>query len=180
MKKSTILLVLFILLSTVVFSQNEALRMTNIKTGKEKVIIQGKDIKVTTYDGKTFNGKFLIRNDSLILTNKKINFANDNNGFSYEKSIHLFDVAEISTKARWALIYGSISIAIGLILIVALILIFLFVDKNGKYASFVDDFILNLFLYGFYALFPGIVVLMFGKNYSREKWDFKIDKVKIQ
>lgn len=63
--------ILLILISLFFFNQliaqNQAIKITNINTNKEKIIEENKRIKLKTFDGRKIKGRFMIENDSTII-----------------------------------------------------------------------------------------------------------------
>ena len=73
--KKLLFFVLSILFFNVALSQNKALKITNLKTNKEKVIKENKRIQVKTFDGEKISGRFKLENNNIIINDTKINLA---------------------------------------------------------------------------------------------------------
>ncbi|WP_412560667.1 hypothetical protein [Winogradskyella sp. MIT101101] len=70
--KKLLLLFISIFLFNVVISQNNAIKITNLNTNKEKVIKENKRIKLKTSDGQKIKGRFKVENDSTIIVDGAI------------------------------------------------------------------------------------------------------------
>ncbi|MBU2930162.1 hypothetical protein [Winogradskyella psychrotolerans] len=64
--KKLLLLIMSILFFNVAMTQNNAIKITNLNTNKEKVIKENKRIKLKTSDGRKIKGRFKIENTSTI------------------------------------------------------------------------------------------------------------------
>ena len=174
MKKFIFILLSITCIYNLSFSQNEALRMRKKDGSKEKYILQGKEINVTTNKGEKFEGNFSIKEDSLVIT-KNIGLT-INNKKTIKKTFHIKDLNIISTKLQWLKILGILLIIIGglcsALLIIGLIQAWAFLML--LYTIF--ESISLIFL----VPITGIVVLLMGKKYKKEKWNFDIKEIIIQ
>lgn len=76
MQKLIIVLVA-ILFSSLTFSQNAVINISNQKTGVTLILQEKSRIRIKTVDGKKITGRFQILNDStLLLSGKEISLAN--------------------------------------------------------------------------------------------------------
>lgn len=76
MQKLIIVLVA-ILFSSLIFSQNAVINISNQKTGVTLILQEKSRIRIKTVDGKKITGRFQILNDStLLLSGKEISLAN--------------------------------------------------------------------------------------------------------
>lgn len=76
MQKLIIVLVA-ILFSSLIFSQNAVINISNQKTGVTLILQEKSRIRIKTVDGKKITGRFQILNDStLLLRGKEISLAN--------------------------------------------------------------------------------------------------------
>lgn len=116
MKTLTILL-FTLLVSASVFWQQQAIKITNQTSKKERSIIKNKRIKIKTLDGEKLSGRFKIENNSIIIDNKQITLTD----IAVIKRIPLL----ISIVTNGLLIYGG-AIAIGFGTIIGL-----FADSSG-------------------------------------------------
>ncbi|MFN2396968.1 MAG: hypothetical protein ABR597_14910 [Bacteroidales bacterium] len=66
MKKIFLILISLFFFNQLI-AQNQAIKITNINTNKEKIIKENKRIKLKTFDGRKIKGRFMIENDSTII-----------------------------------------------------------------------------------------------------------------
>jgi hypothetical protein len=133
-------------------SQNNAIKLTNLNTNKEKVIKENKRIKLTTTDGRKLKGRFKVE---------------DNNTISiYGTKINIADIEELkrnplltSALTSGFLVYaGAITVGFSLII-----------------AALADATALWLVLPAAGMIYAGIKSPNFNKNHKLEKgWTFEI------
>ena len=65
--KKIFLLIIGLFFFNLLIAQNQAIKITNINTNKEKIIKENKRIKLITFDGRKIKGRFKIENNSTIV-----------------------------------------------------------------------------------------------------------------
>ncbi|MFP4847024.1 hypothetical protein [Winogradskyella sp. PE311] len=65
--KKNFLIAISLLFFNIIIGQNNAIKITNINSNKEKIIKENKRIKLTTFDGRKIKGRFKIENSSTII-----------------------------------------------------------------------------------------------------------------
>lgn len=65
--KKILLLIIGLFFFNLLMAQNQAIKITNINTNKEKIIKENKRIKLITFDGRKIKGRFEIENNSTIV-----------------------------------------------------------------------------------------------------------------
>ena len=65
--KTIFLVTIGLFFLNVALSQNNALKIINLNTNKEKVIKENRRIKLKTFDGQMVKGRFIVENDSTIM-----------------------------------------------------------------------------------------------------------------
>lgn len=75
MKKILLILVSLFFFNQLI-AQNQAIKITNTNTSKEKIIKENKRIKLKTFDGRKIKGRFMVENDNtIIVDNIKIELS---------------------------------------------------------------------------------------------------------
>lgn len=151
MKKLS-LLIFSLLFFNVAMSQNNAIKITNLNTNKEKIIKENKRIKLKTVEGQKIKGSFKIENNDIIIID--------------DVRINLTDIAELkrnplltSLLTSGVLIYGGVLTA-GFGVIIGV-----FVDSTA--------FWLTIPAAG--MIYAGIKSPNFNKNHKIDKgWTFEI------
>ncbi len=136
------------------FGQN-VLVFTNKKNGKEKIIKQGKKIKIFTKSDSVYKGFFTIKNDSLSIIDKK---------FSLD-DIEM--IRKVSTEAK--VIGGALTVVGGL----ASIFLVATTIQMGYYGVYLYtlDYLVIL------VATKGILMLTKGISYKKPKWDYSVRTV---
>jgi len=144
-----------------VFSQNEVLILKKKKNDKEKLVQEGKKIKLITFDDQRLEGKFDITNDSVLV------FEGD--------SLLLSEIDVIRTKSLASKIIGG-SLAGGGALVTtggALIVINTFAE--GGLAVIVGIVLgIPITTVGVIVTTSGVLLATIGKKHKSKKWDFDI------
>ncbi|MGB6269340.1 MAG: hypothetical protein WBF67_10060 [Olleya sp.] len=70
--KKIITLIFGLLITSHVFSQQQALKITNQTSNKVITIKENKRVKITTASGEKLSGRFTINNDSIVIDNRQI------------------------------------------------------------------------------------------------------------
>ena len=65
--KKIFLIIIGLFFFNLLVAQNQAIKITNINTNKEKIIKENKRIKLKTFDGQKVKGRFKIENNSTII-----------------------------------------------------------------------------------------------------------------
>jgi len=74
--KKLFLLIIGLFFINVAISQNNALKITNLNTNKEKIIKENRKIKLKTSDGRKIKGQFKVENNSnIIIDDVRINLT---------------------------------------------------------------------------------------------------------
>tara|TARA_B100001059_G_C17287424_1_gene311110 strand:- start:65 stop:418 length:354 start_codon:yes stop_codon:yes gene_type:complete len=74
--KKLLLLIIGLFFINVAMSQNNALKITNLNTNKEKIIKENRRIKLKTSDGRKIKGRFKVENNSnIIIDDVRINLT---------------------------------------------------------------------------------------------------------
>ncbi len=74
--KKLFLLIISVFCFNVAMSQNNAIKITNLNSNKEKIIKENRRIKLKTSDGRKIKGRFKVENNSTIIINGvQINLA---------------------------------------------------------------------------------------------------------
>jgi len=74
MKKLTIL-IFSLLIANSIFSQEQAIKITNKVSQKEIIIKENKRIKIKTLDGQKLSGRFKIENNSILIKDQLIELS---------------------------------------------------------------------------------------------------------
>ncbi|TBN06619.1 hypothetical protein EYD45_01675 [Hyunsoonleella flava] len=150
--KKIYFLVIGLFFLNVAIAQKQAIKITNLKTAKEKIIQENKRIKVKTLHGSEIKGRFMIEDDTIISIDGV--------------RVDLIDIEELkrnplltSILTSGFLIYGGILVA-GSATIAGI-----FVDSTA--------FLLTLPAAG--MIYAGIKSPNFNKNHKKDKgWRFEI------
>ena len=178
MNKKNLLLLLILLIANFCFAQ-EALKFTKKNNGKQKTIIQGREITVKTNNDKVYRGKFIIKNDSLVITKQKLNIGTSDSYIPPQKnSVHIKDIEFISTNNLWTKILGAILLITNVIFTTLLVILILQLIQT-VFILFVIWFIPSTISSFFYFLL-GINLLVRGKKHKRKKWKFTIENIIIE
>ena len=74
--KKNFLIAISLLFCNILIGQNQAIKITNSSSNKEKIIKENKRIKLTTFDGRKIKGLFKIENSStIIVDNARIDLS---------------------------------------------------------------------------------------------------------
>ncbi len=65
--KKILLFIISLFFFNQIIAQNQAIKITNINTNKEKIIKENKRIKLKTFDGRKIKGRYKIENNSTIV-----------------------------------------------------------------------------------------------------------------
>ena len=65
--KKIFLIIIGLFFFNLLVAQNQAIKINNINTNKEKIIKENKRIKLKTFDGQKVKGRFKIENNSTII-----------------------------------------------------------------------------------------------------------------
>ncbi|ARV08277.1 hypothetical protein BTO05_00965 [Winogradskyella sp. PC-19] len=65
--KKILLIIISLFFFNQIIAQNQAIKITNINTNKEKIIKENKRIKLKTFDGRKIKGRYKIENNSTIV-----------------------------------------------------------------------------------------------------------------
>lgn len=149
--KNRIYLIL-LLISTTVFSQQKAIEITNIQTGKVKVFVENQRIKIRTLNGKKHVGNLKI-SDS-------ISFTVDN------QTIKIDSLQSIKNQPKVLGTVKTIVLITGLSIVGASII----TATGGGDSAFL------LFTLGSGVTIGAGVLEGLNANYSERKWIFKIIK----
>ena len=77
--KNIVLLIISTLFFNVLIAQNQAIKMTNTTTNKEKIIKDNRRIKLQTTDGQKFKGRFKIEDtNQIVIDGVRIHIADIN------------------------------------------------------------------------------------------------------
>ena len=77
--KKFFLIIIGLFFFNLLIAQNQAIKMTNINTNKEKIIKENKRIKLITFDGRKIKSRFKIENNStIVLDNVRIDLSDIN------------------------------------------------------------------------------------------------------
>lgn len=150
--KKLFLLIISVLFFNVAMSQNNAIKITNLNTNKEKVIKENRRIKLKTSDGRKIKGRLKVENNSTIIID--------------DVRINLADIEELkrnplltSILTSGFLIYGG-AITAGLGVLIGVLL-----DSTAYW----------LVLPAAGMIYTGIKSPNFNKNHKIEKgWKFEI------
>lgn len=111
--KKMALLMFCLLIGNSLFSQEQAIKITNQLSKKEIVIKENKRIKIKTVDGKRISGRFKIENNSIIIEDEQIALAD----IAYIKRHPLL----VSILTSSVLIYAGVVLAGAAVLVGVLI-----------------------------------------------------------
>jgi hypothetical protein len=147
-------------LATFSYSQNEVLTLTKKKTGKEKILVQGKKIKIYTDDGKMMKGYFSIKGDSIVILSKGV--------ASVENIVQInrISLGQKLVGGTLTALGGGVSLigAVGIAEIV----------KDGGFAIIALVVLAPLEAVSILTAAGGVIILVGGKRYKSTKWDYKI------
>lgn len=65
--KNISLVIISLFFFNIVVAQKQAIKITNLKNNKEKIIKENKRIKLKTFDGRKIKGRFTIENENTIV-----------------------------------------------------------------------------------------------------------------
>lgn len=150
MKKLTIL-IFSLLIANSIFSQEQAIKITNEVSQKEIIIKENKRIKIKTLDGQKLSGRFKIENNSILIKNQQI---------------ELSQIGEIKRNPLLvSIVTSSFFIYVGAITLGVAVLIGVFADSSA-------------FLFAIPAaglIYAGIKSPNFGRKFkSDSNWTFEI------
>lgn len=152
--KNLLIIIISLFLNNTILSQQKAIKITHQTSKKEIIIKENKRIKTKTNDGKKISGRFIIKENSILINNQELALTD----------ISAIKRNPILTSALTSgfLIYGG-----GLVAGFASI-IGVFVDANAFYAL----------IPAAGMIYTGIKSPNFHKNYSNEKmWKFQIIEI---
>lgn len=137
-------------------SQNNAIKITNLNTNKEKVIKENKRIKLKTSDGRKVKGRFKVENDStIIIDGTRINITDI-------EALKRNPLLTSILTSGFLIYAGAITAGFG-------VLIGVLVDSTAFW----------LVLPGAAMLYTGIKSPNINKNHKIEKgWRFEIISIK--
>lgn len=91
--KKLFLLIISVFCFNVATSQNNAIKITNLNSNKEKIIKENRRIKLKTSDGRKIKGRFKVENNSTIIIN--------------DLQINLADIEELKRNPLFTSIFTS-------------------------------------------------------------------------
>jgi hypothetical protein len=65
--KKIVLIMIGVCCCQLLLAQQQAIKITNINTNKEKIIQENNSIKLKTFDGRTIKGRFQIANNRIMV-----------------------------------------------------------------------------------------------------------------
>lgn len=139
-----------LLIASSIYSQEQAIKITNQDKNRELVFKENKRIRIQTVDGRKISGRFKIAGDSIIIKNNLISMSNIETIKRNPLSVSLI--------TSGALIYGGL-ITAGLGTLVGM-----FVSTSGYY----------LLVPAAGLIYTGIKAPNLSKKYKRDKnWTFE-------
>ncbi|GEM_PF-1309414 len=162
MRFSCFILVAVVYLNISASAQNEVLMLKKKNTGKEKVIHEGKRIKVRTVTGLTVKGRLgITAGDSIALN---------------QDTMALSQIERIRTKSAGSLAVGSVVTGAGALMTTGGAVIFAQSLSQNVMILIIYGFIIGgaMMTYGTILTASGILILTIGKKYHSSKWDFQI------
>jgi hypothetical protein len=161
MKTFPFIILAFIFLTSGVFGQSEVLVLTKIKNNKQKIVKEGKRIKVHTVHGYNLHGDFQILDD------KHIAIGRD--------TLALFEIDKIKVKSRESIIIGGVLTGGGVATIIGgSVMLYQTKTMDEWTALFPTIFGILLIGAGVLPIGPGVLLLLIGHQYKREKWKYSI------
>jgi hypothetical protein len=145
-----------------VCGQNDVLILKKKKSGKEKIIQEGKRIKIITDSARIIKGKFDIVNDSILVIEKD--------------TVDIKDIAKIRAKPIGSYIAGGLLTGGGIALTATGSVIIVQAALTEEYMIMVLGLLAgsSMIVVGVPIAVSGVLVMTIGKKYTREKWDFRI------
>lgn len=146
------------------FSQENVLLLQKKSSSKEKVINEGKKIRVYTTDDNILKGKITIHGDSALVFNGD--------------TVLLEDIAKIRTKSLATQIFGGTLAGLGGLTTLAGGMIWAQAMADGGWAVLVGVmFGIPVTSVGVLATTTGVIFLTVGKKYRSKKWDYRIKQL---
>jgi hypothetical protein len=138
----------------------QELVLTKNKSGKEKIIKQGKKIKVWTNAGVVYKGFFSLKNDSIV--------------FPGEGIIAIKDIKMIAKKTTGVKIAGGSLTGIGGITTIGLGIATIQMLAEGGFATLGLIFVVPLEAISVGVTITGVTILKNGRRFKKKKWDYSI------
>lgn len=161
MKKIFLIISVILLTLLKVLGQDEVVILKNKISGKEKIIREGKLIKVTSIDGRISKGRLAIINDSDIL------IGSDTLGID--------KLVELGTKFSLSLIVGVLLFSYGLIS--TYVGVAAIVSATGDMAGLAYYLGTLEILQGLIVGTAGIFIESMWIKYKKDQFDFYISKI---
>jgi hypothetical protein len=155
-------LLALIILSVNAFSQNKVLDLKNKTNNKERIVKEGRKIKVFTVWGTTYKGRLdIISSDAIALQ---------------QDTIAIDEIARIRAKSTGAKVAGGLTTGLGAALFSGGIVVLVETFSQNVFIITVLGLVVGgaMITYGAILIPTGILILTIGKKYSRDKWDFQI------
>jgi hypothetical protein len=161
MKPTILVLALIVFTFRSTLGQADQLVLKRKSDGKERILNEGKSVKVVTLNHKELNGAFEIINDSLLTIG--------------HDTLVLSDIDRIRTKSKGAKITGGILTGSGGFITLSGTFLLLKSFAEGGLAPIAGILIgIPMITIGILITTPGILFLTVGKKYKHEKWDYRV------
>lgn len=172
-----IILLYTVILTSIIngYGQNKELVLKNKITEKEKIISEGKRIKVIFNSGRVIKGKFIINDTSRLKGNNEILITIHTSDNIYKENVNINSIASIKVTSLTRNIIGGIITGIGMAPVVyGVAAMSSSAAQNPDAGALIVAEGLIVTLGGTLITVIGITTWTGGKYYNRDDWEFSI------
>lgn len=162
MKTKSLTITLIIIFASIsLFSQQNYLSFKKEYPAKEKVVLEGKKIKIFTFNDRSYKGKiYFLDNDKILIGTDTISLS-EINSIRVRTLTHIISGAALSATGA-GMVVGGVSLLANLF--------------AAEESSMILLSILGapLAMSGFSVITYGAVIIFWARNYHSAKWEYEI------